>query len=82
MNTIPTAEKFLNRGLDDSGFELTGNQLKIMARQAREFAKLHVEACKQDIAEKAKTCYASEWSEDIVVDKKSIYDAYPLENIK
>jgi hypothetical protein len=44
MNNIPTAEEFINIGLDESGFEFYGDMKKIASKKLIQFAKLHVEA--------------------------------------
>ena len=70
---VPTAEEILNKHL-------------IPANAMIEFAKLHLKAQEEAILNKAKTieiCYGNTGSEycDIIVDKKSIINAYPIENI-
>lgn len=51
-----------------------------------EFAKLHVEACKEEIKGKVKLKYKSmyhkELSTGVIIDKQSIEDTYPLNLIK
>jgi hypothetical protein len=44
INNIPTAEEFINIGLDESGFEFYGDMKKIASKKLIQFAKLHVEA--------------------------------------
>ena len=58
---IPTAEEFLNRGLYNSGFELSGAQLKIITRNAKEFAKLHVTAALKAASEYNLNCNCDSW---------------------
>lgn len=82
MSKIPTAEEFLN-------------EIKYITYSTEEklitFAKLHVEACKKEIIKNAKTDYnylgeGGEFEDipiyEYFVDKDSILNAYPLENIK
>jgi hypothetical protein len=87
MNKIPTAKEFLNRGLDDSGFELTGAQLKIIARNAIEFAKLHVEAALESAYVNSRIDNNHQQgmtmdSDDFIINADSILNAYSLDNIK
>lgn len=76
METIPTAEKFINRGLDDSGFELSGAQLKIISRNVIEFAKLHVTEALRQAAETSNGF--TEHCPDFAI----LENAYSLDNIK
>jgi len=79
MNTIPTSEEFMNRPF---GHKLSTQELMI------QFAKLHVEECKEEIYNKGldgltEWCgnpFTGEGSD--YLDKDSIINAYPLENIK
>lgn len=82
MKTIPTAQEFINRGLDDSGFELTGHQLNIIARNVREFAKLHVEAALKEKVIAMKKQREEDSSYDMNELDAFTYDAYPLNLIK
>jgi hypothetical protein len=88
---IPTAEEFFKQcfeGYHTSQYNELHEVQKTRAEFAIiEFAKLHVEAAKQEITKKART--KSDWSGntgseycDTVVDKDSILNAYPLTNIK
>ena len=81
MSKIPTAEEFLD-AIPQGNFD---------ANYLIQFAKLHVEAALLEASEKAVTDYeyAGETGEfddisvyDYFVDKKSILNAYPLENVK
>ena len=47
-----------------------------------EFAKLHVEQALKEASENADTIYRGDSFGDYIVDKDSILNAYPLENIK
>jgi len=83
MSKIPTAEEFLNRGLYDSGFELSGAQLKIIARNAREFAKLHVEAALKVASELSNLDLANDSAPDKLISlPDDILNSYPLTLIK
>jgi|688.fasta_scaffold52260_3 hypothetical protein len=78
---VPTAEEFLKKYLGDT---YKGNAP--IEHYMIEFAKLHLKAQEEAILNKAKTieiCYGNTGSEycDIIVDKKSIINAYPIENI-
>ena len=87
MSKIPTIEELaievlLKDVTDYSSFDrvtFTGKQLKELAI---EFAKLHVEACKKEIAEDY-TYYLKGDEGSEVLDKKLFNkEAYPLENVK
>lgn len=60
--------------------------IKIAENYAIEFAKFHVEAALKEASEKASlTDFAHEFLQegaDDAIDKESILNAYPLENIK
>ena len=82
MGKTPTAEEFLNHQEETvSHFEFDIRDVMI------KFAKLHVEAALKEASEKAKTSEfwegntGSEYCETIV-DKESILNSYPLNNIK
>jgi hypothetical protein len=77
---IPTAEEFAKTYHPMKTYPVD-HQMMI------EFAKLHVEAAKEEISKKART--KSDWSGntgseycDTIVDKDSILNSYPLTNIK
>jgi hypothetical protein len=80
---IPTAEELYTK------YNMTSeNGFSTAIKLAKEFAKFHVEAALKAIAEKAKlkpypynSCDECGRS-DMDVDKNSILNAYPLENIK
>lgn len=95
MNKLPTAEEFLNNYKFKAGEHIGNSDYDIMAKFAREFAKLHVEACKKDIVDKVKVIhknykgshnisfpYSVDNYSDLHLDKESIFNAYPLTNIK
>ena len=85
MSKIPTALEFYKQ---TTGCVMNHRDIKIAMI---EFAKLHVEEALKEASEKAVTDYeyAGETGEfddisvyDYFVDKKSILNAYPLENVK
>jgi hypothetical protein len=65
--SVPTAEEILNKHL-------------IPANAMIEFAKLHLKAQEEAILKNVKTKVISEW--EVVVDKDSILNSYPLDNVK
>lgn len=77
-NFIPTAEEFINRGLDDSGFELTGHQLNIIARNVREFTKLHLKAQAKAMLQEKENARINGYD----FDSSEIMNAYPESNVK
>jgi hypothetical protein len=74
-NQIPTAEQFLSR--DESGVFNEADITQAMI----EFAKLHVEAALKAASENAQT-ECDDGGELGFVNKETILDAYPLNNIK
>lgn len=86
MNKIPTTEELIERVTSFDNPKSNGLPFKDIKDLMIEFAKLHVEACKKEIAENA-TCsddgsaYIGEWSEHWIVDEASIINAYPLDKI-
>lgn len=81
MSKIPTAEEFVMRGHLWVGDDKDVDDL---AKSHIEFAKLHVKAALKEASEKASTTYSEELllGEVYNIDKDSILNAYPLENIK
>jgi hypothetical protein len=82
---IPTAEEFFKEKYGVSDRIATSNATLL----AIEFAKMHVEAALKEASNKAlledEGRYVlgdEDWHEDLVVDKKSILNAYPLTNVK
>ena len=73
--SVPTAEDFKNY----SGFIEETDRLI-------EFAKLHVEACKEEYLQKGFGRYMNhafdKYPTRVPIDEDSILNAYPLENIK
>jgi len=87
-NKIPTAEEFIN----DSAFirDIFTDEFSksILAEKFIEFAKLHAKAALKAASEKAITDDVGsvngdgEWMPYDIVNKESILNSYPLENIK
>lgn len=73
MKKLPTAEEFLNSKQYDWVEDINTTECMI------EFAKLHVQAALESAAEKLP--YDDKLNQDMLV-KKSILNAYPLNNIK
>lgn len=77
---IPTAEEFLKGNSENEPW--TGTQEQAMI----EFAKLHVDAALKRASENVKHELVAPWESDegMVgdIDKDSILNSYPLENIK
>jgi ABC-type molybdate transport system substrate-binding protein len=86
-NKIITAEELaitilLKGNKDYSSFDrvsFTGKQLKELAV---EFAKLHVQACKKEIAEDYTYYLKGDEGSEVLDQNKFNKEAYPLENIK
>lgn len=73
MKEIPTAEEFINI----SPSNMRPSQMMI------KFAKLHVEACKKELAELVDKRLENESEiKAFLIDGSSILKAYPLTNIK
>lgn len=88
--SIPTAEEFLKNYKNDSDHYADQDYSEDrLVRALQEFTKLHLEKCKKEISEKVKLkgqladfdCKFQESNSD-GIDKDSILNAYPLENIK
>lgn len=86
---IPTAEEVFNNFVDFKICSLKEYTPKILTNDTKlamiEFAKLHVEAALKEASEKAHHYHISTWKCEGVqpeVNKDSILNAYPLENIK
>lgn len=87
-NNLPTSEEF---AWDKIDFQTTLAEMNYQEVYylMQEFAKLHVEAALKEASNKAllkdEGRYVlgdEDWHEDLVVDKKSILNAYPLTNVK
>jgi hypothetical protein len=83
MNKVPTAEEFLKKNID---YVLEKDAKQDVVQAMIEFAKLHVEAQRDDILKKVSlTDFAQEFLQEgasDAIDEESIINAYPLENIK
>jgi hypothetical protein len=78
-NKTPTARQILNKYKSRD----LGLFNKDIEEAMIEFGKLHVEAALKAAANNAKVSYSQYGDMDVDgVNKDSIYDAYPLENIK
>ena len=76
-NTVPTAEEFLK---DNMSSPTKGWSEK---KRLIEFARLHCEAQLKAILEKVETKIEySGIGEEVIIDKDSIIEAYPLNQIK
>lgn len=89
MSKIPTAEEELNAMFRETGFDITNKiQRSMVISSMKLFAKLHVEAALKEVSENFKMkikddVHELDMNDDwMEVDKKSILNAYPLENIK
>ena len=88
MSNIPTAEEFFYSIIVQSSIDENGNYSICDIQEALiEFAKLHVEAALKAASKQAKTkedvaIFAEGSYRTQVVDKESILNSYPLENIK
>ena len=91
MKKVPTAEDFLQDHHQISHFydDKTNNMVCFsddVQKAMIEFAKLHLKAQEEAILQNVTTINEPHWSgeqeDDIIVDKDSILNAYPLENVK
>jgi hypothetical protein len=74
---LPTAEELILKKLTVYNNLISiENAVKLMNL----YAKLHVEAQKEAILENVKTIVISDW--EVIIDKNSIKNAYPLNNVK
>ncbi len=74
---VMTAEEFLRQKPFINGMTRYDQQIAMI-----EFAKLHVEQALKEASENADTIYRGDSFGDYIVDKDSILNAYPPENIK
>lgn len=76
-----TAEEFLNQKPFINGMTRLDQRIAMI-----EFAKLHVEACKEEYLQKGFGRYMDhafdKYPTRVPIDEDSILNAYPLENIK
>ena len=86
MSKIPTAEEKLKANFYNGSFiEINSGDFEDIKNIMIEFTKLHVEAALKQASEKATVNingFIQEYDENCCVDKDSILNAYPLENIK
>lgn len=88
MSEIPAAEEFLQNYKNDSDHYADQDYSEgRLIKALQEFAKLHVTAALKEASENAETEeeMGNPYDPDdiyYVVDKKSILNSYPLENIK
>jgi len=77
MSKIPTINEFKNKNYSDVYWdENSAMDLAV------EFAKLHVQACKKEIAEDYTYYLKGDEGSEILDQNKFNKEAYPLENIK
>jgi hypothetical protein len=85
MKNLPTAEEFLDNRTETSK-GLVDNEIYIPFDDAIEaiieFAKLHVEQALKEASENAEMKWVRFTDHDYEIDKDSILNSYPLENIK
>ena len=88
MEKIPTAEEFLGKNID---YVLEKDCKEDVEQAMIEFARLHVEAQAASILKSVKIIddpnsycgnTGSEYPPDQIIDRNSILNSYPLENIK
>jgi len=77
MSKLPTAEEVYT----DFHFNYKGDNNSVIEAMA-EFAKLHVEAALKAASENADTLKGEVYASKGCIDKDSILNAYPLNNIK
>jgi len=86
MEKIPTAEEIMQKHLDPHDCLRLSKCYEMTLEAMIEFAKMHVEAALKEASEKAKTIYIEPdgcaTGDYYDVDKDSILNSYPLENIK
>ena len=80
---IPTAEEFFfDYSIDNEYDNLSVNCKQEISYKAIEFAKLHVKEALKAASEKAEIDPRSYTHNDYELNKDSILNAYPLDNIK
>lgn len=87
MSKIPTAENFLHqsKSLHDMWDNTRGKgewDEKAIINSHIEFARKHVIAALKEASENAEQKWVKFTEDDYEIDKNSILNAYPLENIK
>jgi hypothetical protein len=93
MNNIPTAEELIYKKdnvffVDSPSTQGTAIDIDSVKELMIEFTKLHLEAALKTVIENVvmedvgEINSEGEWNEYYIIDKKSILNAYPIENIK
>ncbi len=83
MSKIPTAEELFNQiYMVPDGAEWTKDAKKVAIEVAKSLSKLHVEAALEAASEKAEGYTEGAEDNDAFVDKDTILNAYPKENIQ
>lgn len=78
-NKLLNAEEFFEEQIGGLYFSNTMGKLDIY-EVMKDFAKLHVEAALKAASEKAEITYLNKYN--LEIDKESILNSYPLDNIK
>ena len=83
LDNMITAEEYIMENTDI--ITMAGNKQKV-SKAMIEFAKMHVEACKEEYLQKGFGRYMNhtfdKYPTRVPIDEDSILNAYPLENIK
>ena len=83
LDNMITAEEYIMENTDI--ITMAGNKQKV-SKAMIEFAKMHVEACKEEYLQKGFGRYMDhtfdKYPTRVPIDEDSILNAYPLENIK
>ena len=83
LDNMITAEEYIMENTDI--ITMAGNKQKV-SKAMIEFAKMHVEACKEEYLQKGFGRYINhtfdKYPTRVPIDEDSILNAYPLENIK
>jgi hypothetical protein len=83
MEKIPTAEELAIQMQNDLGYEDLVDRIRFASLVAVELTKIHVQAALKEASENADTCEEPVMrGHEVVVDKDSILNAYPLNLIK
>lgn len=84
MNKLPTAEELLNNYRFKAGEHIGNSDFDVMIEYAKKFAEIHVEAALKEASEKAKfkESFSGDEYNGLIINKQSILNAYPKENIR
>ena len=86
MSKIPTAEEKLKANFYNGSFiEINSGDFEDIKNIMIEFTKLHVEAALNAASENSRVNingFLQDYDKSCCVDKNSILNAYPLENVK